>query len=304
MKTPLLKPYGPSIQLFVFFGIVFVSLFLFSFAASLISESFFGIRILDSTQMSDYSNPMVVQAQRMLMVVNQIGFFLVPALVFSRLAAQRGEHFLQLNVFPSALSVFLLLIITLSSQAPINFMLELNRQADLPASLVEMEKNAESIVELMLGGGSNSDLFISLLIFALLPAFAEEVFFRGVIQQKFQEAFRNKHLAIWTTAFVFSFIHMQFMGFLPRFVLGAVLGYVFVWTGSLFSSILLHFFNNALGVVLMILLKRGSIDAAVEKQGAMEGQWPYLILSSVIMISALWYLNRIQMNKRNTILNQ
>jgi uncharacterized protein len=60
----------------------------------------------------------------------------------------------------------------------------------------------------------------------------------------------NVHAAVWLTAIVFSVIHFQFYGFLPRVLLGALLGYLVIWTGSIWASILAHFANNALAFVL------------------------------------------------------
>jgi len=93
-------------------------------------------------------------------------------------------------------------------------------------------------------------LLINLGLMALLPAFAEELSFRGTLQQ----ILGNKHLAIWLTAIVFSAIHMQFYGFIPRMLMGAMFGYIFVWTGSLWVPIVMHFTNNSLAVIAYYLL--------------------------------------------------
>jgi len=79
------------------------------------------------------------------------------------------------------------------------------------------------------------------------------MFFRGVIQKKLKNILNNPHIAILITSFVFSAIHMQFFGFLPRFFLGMILGYLFYYSGNLWMPIIAHFINNALAVLLMYL---------------------------------------------------
>ena len=98
------------------------------------------------------------------------------------------------------------------------------------------------------------ELAFNLLVVALIPAIAEEMIFRGIIQSTFENIFKNPHYAVWAAAVVFSFIHMQFEGFLPRVVLGLVLGYLFLWTRNLWVPILAHFVNNGAQVVLAYMM--------------------------------------------------
>ena len=69
-----------------------------------------------------------------------------------------------------------------------------------------------------------------------------------MIQKIFLKWNGKVHLSIWLTALVFSAVHMQFLGFFPRLILGAVLGYMLVWSGSLWLPIVAHFTNNAFAV--------------------------------------------------------
>jgi hypothetical protein len=64
------------------------------------------------------------------------------------------------------------------------------------------------------------------------------------------EKWRSRHLAVWVTSLIFSLVHFQFYGFLPRLFLGALLGYLFLYTGNLWIPILFHFINNATVLVM------------------------------------------------------
>ena len=97
---------------------------------------------------------------------------------------------------------------------------------------------------------SVSDLLINLVIIGLIAAIAEEIFFRGILQQIFKEWSKSIHSSVLITAFLFSAIHMQFSGFLPRFILGILLGYMYYWTKTIWIPIIIHFINNGIIVIL------------------------------------------------------
>jgi membrane protease YdiL (CAAX protease family) len=121
---------------------------------------------------------------------------------------------------------------------------------------------------------------------AVLAAVGDELIFRGLLQRLFQEWTRNVHLAVIISALIFSAFHLQFYGFFGRFVLGLILGYLFVWTGSLWVPIVVHFFNNAMAVIISFLDSRGVVDADLESFGT-SGNYMVIIGSFVLMIFTL-----------------
>jgi hypothetical protein len=74
----------------------------------------------------------------------------------------------------------------------------------------------------------------------------------------------NIHLAVWLTAFLFSAIHFQFFGLVPRMVLGALFGYYFYWTGNIWLSVFGHSLNNGLTLVGLYLYKQNLSPIDVE----------------------------------------
>jgi len=114
-----------------------------------------------------------------------------------------------------------------------------------------MEDKAAELTNFFLSMNSPMDLLFNLFLIALIPAIGEELFFRGIVQKKLANILKSSHVAVIITSFIFSAIHMQFFGFLPRFILGLILGYLFYYSANLWMSVLGHFINNALGVLLM-----------------------------------------------------
>jgi len=138
-----------------------------------------------------------------------------------------------------------------------SFLSQSNKGMELPASMHEVEQVLRSMEDaalettgLLLSGKTIGSLILNLIIVAGFAAVSEEMFFRGALQQFIQEKFPNGHVAVWITALVFSLVHFQFYGFLPRLLLGALLGYLFLYTRNLWVPILFHFMNNAFIVVL------------------------------------------------------
>ncbi|WP_294083424.1 CPBP family intramembrane glutamic endopeptidase [Proteiniphilum sp. UBA5384] len=138
-----------------------------------------------------------------------------------------------------------------------SFLAQWNKGMELPSSMRQVEQLFRSMedaaletTDLLLSGKTIGRLLLNLVIVGGLAAVSEEMFFRGALQQFIQEKFSNGHGAVWITALVFSLVHFQFYGFLPRLLLGALLGYLFLYTQNLWAPIIFHFINNALVVVL------------------------------------------------------
>ena len=148
-----------------------------------------------------------------------------------------------------------------------------------------LEETAAAATEKMLNANTIGGLLLNLLVIALIPAVGEELTFRGVLQQGLTRRMKSPHVAIILSAAIFSFIHFQFYGFLPRMFLGMLLGYMFYITGSLWTSITMHFVNNGTAVVLYYLNNKGIIDIDPEHFGEM--QYPWLTTISFVVTAAL-----------------
>ena len=146
-----------------------------------------------------------------------------------------------------------------------------------------LEETAKAATEKMLNVDTIGGLLLNLVIVALIPAVGEEMTFRGILQQSLTRKM-NPHLAIFLSAAIFSFIHFQFYGFLPRMFLGLLLGYMFYITGSLWTSMLMHFVNNGAAVVLYYLDNKGIIEDA-EHFGETQSVW--ILFASALVTSGL-----------------
>ncbi len=114
----------------------------------------------------------------------------------------------------------------------------------------------------------------------------EEFLFRGVIQRLFTEWTRNRHVGIWIAAFLFSFIHFQFYGFLPRFLLGLYFGYLLVWSSSIWVPVTGHFINNGVAVLYYHFATKPMGETTMDKLGTSK-EYNYALYLSIISTAIL-----------------
>lgn len=172
-----------------------------------------------------------------------------------------------------------------------------NLSVKLPAFLAGFERWAQSkeaelkrLTELLTTFDSTTDFLSGMLVMAFIPAIGEELLFRGIVQPLFHQITKNSHWAICISALIFSAIHGQFYGLLPRFLLGVLFGYVYGWTKDLAFPIMAHFFNNALTLVILLLHQQGFIEQDVQ---ATQGvPLPVIALFTVISMALASTLQR------------
>lgn len=210
-----------------------------------------------------------------LQFMQTIATFLLPSILGAWLWSEDHKPFTWLRLTQTThWSHYLLAVgIMLCAVPGINLLADLNSRIELPESLgfieqilKNQEEAAAALTERFLQADSVGGLLINIGLMALLPALAEEVSFRGTLQQILSFSpkdgpsaqrsvsdsglsVKRSHIAIWATAFIFSAIHLQFYGFFPRMLMGAMFGYIFVWTGTLWVPVLMHFTNNGLAVI-------------------------------------------------------
>lgn len=218
-----------------------------------------------------------------------IAVFALPTILCLFLYKQKPVSWLNLNVAIAWKNALFVILFILCAIPGMNLMLWTNQQIPLPEILTEMGRNAMELTEQLVVANNVGELFINLIVIALLPAICEEICFRGTIQKYLRT---NYHVAIWVTAIIFSAIHMQFDGFIPRMLLGAVFGYLYYWSGSLWLPIIAHFTNNAVTVLAYNYCIKMQIDPEqIDALGTNQTLW-LGILSCVVCFGLLLFLRR------------
>ncbi|WP_297337483.1 CPBP family intramembrane glutamic endopeptidase [Algoriphagus sp.] len=153
-----------------------------------------------------------------------------------------------------------------------------------------MEDQLMEMTKFLTDFQSIPELFMGVLVIGVLAGIGEEVFFRGFLQPKMHRYTGSVHLGIWLTAIIFSAIHVQFYGFFPRMFLGALFGYLYVYSGSLTYPILAHIFNNSFTVILVYAAGQGMVDFDIESSDSFS--YPLSILGFLVLLGGIYYFKR------------
>ncbi|THH41125.1 CPBP family intramembrane glutamic endopeptidase [Neolewinella litorea] len=160
----------------------------------------------------------------------------------------------------------------------------LNLQLDLPDWMDRSEATGNTMLAGILTFEILPELLMALLTVAVVPALCEELMFRGLIQGQLLPRIMGGHAAVWVAAAIFSAIHIEFAGFVPRLLLSALLGYAFRWTGSLWVPIALHLLFN--GSQVISTYWSGEFTADTE----MDTPFMPLLIAGTISLGIVGYL--------------
>jgi len=302
----------PFAQLMFALFVMVASVFIFMVVGMIAVIPIYGLGgLMSSMSETSLNSAEGINLLKYFQVIQSIGLFVVPPFIIGWLYQGNFSEYLKINRSTRVQS-FLLASICLLAVIPfINFLGAINSQMTFPESLSGLEgwmKNMENAAQVMIEKFMKVDgisgLMFNIFMIAVLPALGEELMFRGVIQRIFSDWTKNYHWGIWISAFLFSAMHMQFYGFLPRMALGAMFGYLLVWTGTMWVPILAHFVNNLMGVLGYFLIGKGVISKDIEEWGTGSEQFPLVVISFLAVGILLFVIFRSEQAKTKMPANQ
>ena len=300
----------PLTRLFLFLALVFMSMAFGAMVGSLIAEKFFHyIFSGDSNEVLQQAaqSPNVLRSLKVMQVLSQLFGLLMPAVFFARLVNVDvgGE----LNLYNKALPLSYVLggLIMLSLIPFINFSYWLNNMIDFPALLgqtgefmKEQEEANGQLTSLFLAMPTIKSLLFMIVVIGIVPAIAEEFVFRGIFQKAFTQMVKNTHGGIWLAAIVFSASHFQFYGFVPRMLMGAVLGYMLLYSRTLWVPIVGHAVNNTFGVLARYFGWDKTDSIFNPETTGIEAHW-YMAIVSVLIAGGFMFIFRKKEMENNSI---
>lgn len=291
MNNPILKNFPPALKLLYYVIMMFLFMFIGSAVATVLGIFAFGIPMNSLQEIITNPTEEYVSALMWMNNLSQIFTFIFPVILFILFFGKDSINGLMLRptsaVFILAAVAFILLangVIDISSQ--------LNKWLIPDGSSIEawakpMEEAAAKLTEAMLNAKGVGAMIVAFISIAVIPAVCEELAFRGVMQPLIAKSTRNIHIAVWATAIAFSVFHFQFYGLLPRIVLGALLGYLVVWTGSVWPAILAHFANNATAFIMY--QSYGSLDSP---EGTFMSEWYSFVISILVTVAFIFWFRK------------
>jgi uncharacterized protein len=218
-------------------------------------------------------------------------FIIIPGLYLA-LTNKTSLSFLWINGKVHLTPMLLTILIVVAFMPCTSILIDLNGRLEFPVWLSKVEAYFRTAEEKAYHLRSQlfvfrelKDLMVVILIVAIIPGIAEEFFFRGIVQSQLHNILKNHHYTIFLSAIIFSSFHFQFYGFIPRMVLGMVLGYIFYWSNNIWYPVIMHITNNVIGVVGVYLLGPQIPDPHS------KGSMPVILIIPSIVVSILIILN-------------
>ena len=259
---------------------------------------FFTLILTPIIALLSFSNPSDISVLKISQLLLSIGVIVLPPIFLAYLISTNPFNFLYLykrnTNWREIVFVVLFMIIIIPF---INLLGDLNHRLVLPKvfSGLEMwmktsEDQAAELTQKFLNVRTIPGLFFNIILIALIPAIGEELYFRGAIQRVIQP-WKGIQVSIWITAIIFSTIHFQFYGFVPRMLMGAFFGYLLFWSKNLWFPVIAHFTNNAIAVIFYYLKFNGFKLPDIDSIGTGNTIWIGLV-SGAIGLSGLFWLKR------------
>ena len=286
-------------SLLLLVAFVFLGLFVGQFLGALVVFVLFEFDLAQT--LAVLSNPTEVPGARTALLTMQAGGALLGYVLMPIVHQQLVDRtpFTEILSFrrvsgPLLATVVLLVIVLLPA---VIYLAEWNTELDFsPLSptfhewAATQEAELGELLEFITRFDTLGGLMGGLIVIAVLPGLGEEILFRGVLQRRLYPLVGNPHVAIWTAAVIFSAIHIQFFGFFPRLLLGAVFGYIYYWSGSLWYAIVAHFVYNGTTLVMLYLYQQGMIEADID--AAQSVSWSLAALSAGAGAALLFFFRR------------
>ena len=222
--------------------------------------------------------------------------FITPAIVAMAFFYRKPLQAMCFDKAPGWLALIIVLAVYCISLPGMNWLVKINEEMSLPSWMSGIEQmmratedRAAEVTKQLLDIHTVGRLLAVTFVVGFMAGLSEEMLFRGAMLRTMQDSHLNKHAVVWLVAFIFSAIHFQFYGFLPRLVLGAWLGYLLVWTRSLWVPIIAHTLNNSTVVVMSYLANKGIVaeDFGDNLGIPAEGAFPWLAIASIIITIAI-----------------
>lgn len=275
-NSPFIK-LGFATKMLFLFSVFLVCLYLVTVVSSLLQNRFGATDLVLNMQVA----------------LQNIIVFAFPAFALAVFVSRKPVQYLRLNHAPRAKSLLFMIVAIVVAMPAMNYIIDWNENIRLPESmsgieqtLRQYEEMAKTATDNLTKGKSFGGILVLILTVGCLTGFGEEVFFRGMFTRLIIDKPCNKHIAIWIGAFLFSLMHFQFYGFVPRMLLGGFFGYLMVWSDSLWLPIIAHAINNSLAIVSIYLCEQNILPVRLDEVGC--DSLPMFIISFALTAVLIW----------------
>lgn len=279
-----------------------ISAIVFSLLGALISSALFHIPLSDILNLlgntSDASN---IGFLKFYNAFATFGAWVVSAFLFTKVRSYKVNSLWKFQM-PKVRFIWALLPVLFISAVVVSaYLLNLNERLPIPVSVRSFFNSANSakMLENMLQMNTNLDLFVNIICIALFPALFEEIFFRGTLQPLFSGFFKNHHVGIWLCSITFALVHLNIDQIMPMMFLALVLGYLFYYTKSIYTNILIHFLNNSLAIFAYYYQNNSGIAKQVVENKFAPNMLSFFLFLGIIVSIFIFIIQQHKLNHKH-----
>jgi len=292
----------PALQFLTFIGVLFGALVTGTVIGLGIVWVAYGAKTIGGIMALDPNVPHFITAIWILQFAGTTLPILAVPVFFAYVVVNDPHEYLRATPRFAWLLMVVVFAVMIASSPLIEFLTNLNQKIPVPHFLQWMVDNAvkeEKVMTAMMDMKTLWDAIYNVLFIGLLTAVVEELMFRGCLQTIFEKWTKNIHVAIWITAILFSAFHMDFYGFLPRVLLGAMFGYFVAWSDSVWPAVWAHFLNNSTIVVVNYLYQQKLIKLNPDDNHVFNNAG--YSISLLIVLFLFWVYYYIATNKKPAV---
>ena len=300
MKGLAPRPVHPAVQLLMLLGLAMAGLCLASLLALALARVVYGITQLQLSELA-VAPERVAHGWAVLMLTQGLSLAGVGAgaALLPRLLKQPLASYFAPRRLGAAWWLLGAVLVVVCSVPFLSALVSWNAGVHFPEALRGFELWARTeedqkagLTKFLTDFHSPARLLVGLVVIAVVPAVAEELLFRGGVQHCLVQWLGSRHVGVWLAAAIFSAVHVQFFGFVPRFVLGLVLGYLYEWSGNILVSMAAHFTQNALQLLLLYAYQHKQLPTSFNPDATEAVPWSAVLASGLLTAGLLYGLHQ------------
>ncbi len=296
----------PGIKLTITIMSVITIGLILSFAGFLISRIIFHLDVPAANEILHHNTKFLSTTQiKYYSTISVLSFFIAPGIFLSWLFSTPDKSYISYR-FPFKKIFFLIVPLFFIAAIPLfSYLQHYNTSLIFPPFMKDVEVFLNNLStrltdhnNKLLYAKTASGLFVNLFLTGLLPAIGAEIIFRGIIQKVFVSITRNNYMAIIFAAIIFGAAYGDFFAFIPRFALGILLGYLFLWGGSVWLPVYAHFIYNAIIIISFYLYENGFVKNDLYQWSVNLWGGKIVWASLFIIIAGLIEINKFSGSKK------
>jgi membrane protease YdiL (CAAX protease family) len=296
MRKPLFQTYSPGVKFLLSLVVVALSLVMLSGFGLQIAELLTGINLAGDGEI-DYSDLATINAIRISNTIGNFGF-LVGGLTFSWLCSNQIGSYFNLKGGFKFKYVWVIIVVFILATPAGNFLSIINEMIYPGEVIDELQDTSYQVKSAMLNTSSGWTVILNILTIALVPAICEEMFFRGVLLRLSYQGTGKIHLGVLFSALIFALFHFEFDNILSITFMGVILGYLYVYSGTILVPILLHFLNNSIYIIL------SAVSAGALAETTVRTELMIWIVSGLVCLFLLLFFLKRSVNQEGWNLMQ